>query len=323
MSTVAGIDIAKATFDIATLHPNGKYHTKGKLTNNDSGFEALRVWLGKHTEPDAWIVMEATGVYHEPLAEYLYERGYRVCVVNPACIKKYGESRLQRVKTDKIDSKLIALYGVTHLGQLKAWKPVAPAYRRLRALVRRLEDLQEMVQMERNRVGVSEASVRPLVQAMIAQIEQQIAETLKAIKQHIDDDPDLRNKRDLLVSIQGISDRTASLLLAEQGDPLQYKDGRALVAFAGLNPKLQESGKHRGHVTISRMGSARLRAGLYMPAVTALTYNPAITALKKRLEAKGKAGKQIVCAAMRKLLHIAYGVLKSGQPFDARLAIAR
>lgn len=177
--------------------------------------------------------------------------------------------------------------------------------------------------MERNRVGVSEASVRPLVQAMIAQIEQQIAETLKAIKQHIDDDPDLRNKRDLLVSIQGISDRTASLLLAEQGDPLQYKDGRALVAFAGLNPKLQESGKHRGHVTISRMGSARLRAGLYMPAVTALTYNPAITALKKRLEAKGKAGKQIVCAAMRKLLHIAYGVLKSGQPFDARLAIAR
>lgn len=86
MSTVAGIDIANATFDIATLHPNGKYHTKGKLTNNDSGFEALRVWLGKHTEPDAWIVMEATGVYHEPLAEYLYERGYRVCVVNPACI---------------------------------------------------------------------------------------------------------------------------------------------------------------------------------------------------------------------------------------------
>lgn len=323
MSTVAGIDIAKATFDIATLHPNGKYHTKGKLTNNDSGFEALRVWLDKHTEPGAWIVMEATGVYHEPLAEYLHERGYRVCVVNPACIKKYSESRLQRVKTDKIDSKLIALYGVTHLEQLKAWQPVTPAYRRLRALVRRLEDLQEMVQMERNRVDVSEASVRPLVQAMIAQIEQQIAETLKAIKQHIDDDPDLRNKRDLLVSIQGISDRTASLLLAELGDPLQYKDGRALVAFAGLNPKLQESGKHRGHVTISRMGSARLRAGLYMPAITALTYNPAITALKKRLEAKGKAGKQIVCAAMRKLLHIAYGVLKSGQPFDARLAIAR
>jgi transposase len=107
------------------------------------------------------------------------------------------------------------------------------------------------------------------------------------------------------------------------GDPLGFTSARAITAFAGLNPKLQDSGKHKGHVVISRMGSARLRSGLYMPAVAALVHNPAIKALKERLQARGKAGKQIVCAAMRKLLHIAYGVLKSGEPFDVQKALAR
>ena len=123
-------------------------------------------------------------------------------------------------------------------------------------------------------------------------------------------------------SIDGIGDKTAALLLAELGDPLRFAGSRALTAFAGLNPQLQESGVYRGQARISRTGSSRLRAGLYMPAVCSLKRNPAISALRDRLKAKGKSGKQIVCAAMRKLLSIAYGVLKSGQPFDPRLAIA-
>ncbi|WP_028239086.1 IS110 family transposase, partial [Stutzerimonas azotifigens] len=106
------------------------------------------------------------------------------------------------------------------------------------------------------------------------------------------------------------------------GDPLQFGSGRAITAFAGLNPKLQESGTYKGQTRISRTGSSRLRAGLYMPAVCSLKHNAAISALRDRLKARGKTGKQIVCAAMRKLLHIAYGVLKSGQPFDPKLALA-
>ncbi|MGP0171557.1 transposase, partial [Pseudomonas sp. NCHU5208] len=148
-------------------------------------------------------------------------------------------------------------------------------------------------------------------------------ETLKAIKQHFDDNDDLRGQRDLLKSIDGIADRTATLLLAELGDMQRFGDSRDVTAFAGLNPKLQDSGKHKGHVRISRMGSSVLRAGLYLPAVVSLTHNAAIRAMAKRLKARGKAGKQIVCAAMRKLLCIAYGVLKSGKPFDPQLAIAR
>lgn len=322
MPKVVGIDVAKHSFDIATLQANGKFRTKAKLANDAQGFEALQEWLSTHAEPDAWIVMEATGIYHERLAEHLCRLGYRVCVMNPARIASYAKSELQRVKTDQVDAKLLANYGHRHEDQLRAWQPDPPARRHLRALVRRLQDLKEIEQMERNRLDVSDPRVQESIRSLLSHIEHQIAETLRAIKEHIDNDPDLRDQRNLLVSIDGVGDQTAALLLAELGDPLQFEDARAIVAFAGLNPRLQQSGKHQGHVRISRMGSARLRAGLYMPAIVAMTHNPAIKALNDRLRAKGKAGKQIVCAAMRKLLHIAYGVLKSGEPFDARLALA-
>ena len=323
MSSIVGIDIAKHSFDIATVQANGKHRTKAKLPNDMSGFQVLQEWLSKHSEPGAWIVMEATGTYHEVLAEHLHGLGYQVCVMNPAQIAYYARSQLQRVKTDQVDAKLIASYGERHRNELRAWQPEPIAIRRLRALMRRLQDLKEIEQMERNRLEVADASVKESIRAVLQRVEEQIAETLNAIRNHIDDDPDLRGKRDLLISIDGIGEQTAALLLAELGDPLHFESARAITAFAGLNPKLQDSGIHKGHVRISRTGSARLRAGLYMPAITSMTYNPAINALAKRLRGRGKAGKQIVCAAMRKLLHIVYGVLKSGQPFDPQLALAR
>jgi transposase len=323
MPNVVGIDIAKHTFDIALPQANGKYRTKARLSNDPAGFRLLQQWLQAHATPDTWLLMEATGIYHEALAEYLHGLGYRVCVMNPAQIASYARSQLLRVKTDKVDVKLIASYGVRHLDTLRRWQPELPAIRRLRALMRRLQDLKELEQMERNRLGVADANVDASIRAVLQRLEEQIAETAKAIRTHIDDDPDLRGKRDLLVSIDGLGERTAALLLAEMGDPLRFASARAITAFSGLNPSVQDSGKHQGHVRISRVGSSRLRAGLYMPAVAALSCNAAIKALAERMKAKGKAGKQIVCAAMRKLLHLAYGVLKSGLPFDPQRALAR
>lgn len=322
MSSVVGIDVAKHSLDIATLQANGKHRTKSKLANTPAGFKEVEKWLEKHAQSGAWIVMEATGIYHEAVAEYLHGLGYQVCVMNPARIASYAQSELSRGKTDRTDAKLLATYGLRHVDQLRVWAPTPPAQKRLQALVRRLQDLKEIEQMERNRLEVSDASVQPSIHELLAHVERQIAETLHAIKLHIDDDPDLRGRRDLLVSIDGIADQTAALLMAELGDPLRFGEARAIVAYAGLNPRLQQSGQHQGHVRISKIGSPRLRAGLFMPALVAMTHNPAIKALSKRLKEKGKAGKQIVCAAMRKLLHIAYGVLKSGVPFDRQRALA-
>lgn len=149
MTAVVGIDIAKHTFDIATLQSNGKHRTKAKMPNDLKGFEALQQWLLKHAEPQAWIMMEATGIYHEALAEGLLKQGYRVCVLNPAQPAFYARSQLQRVKTDKVDAKLLADYGSRHLAELRSWQPETPEIRRLRALVHRLKDIQEMEQIER------------------------------------------------------------------------------------------------------------------------------------------------------------------------------
>lgn len=322
MTCIVGIDIAKNTFDLATLQDNGKFRTKGGIPNQKAGFATLLGWLEKHASPDAWIVMEATGVYHEAVAEFLFKQGYQVSVVNPAQVASYARSQLQRVKTDKADAKLLAEYGKRHCDQLRPWQPDPPSVRQLRALVRRLEDLEEIQQMELNRLDVADKSVQESIHTLLQHLKQQIKETEQAIRRHIDDDPDLRGKKDLIVSIKGIGNKTAALLLSELGDPLRFHSARSLGAFAGVTPRLQESGQFRGRTLISRVGSVRLRAGLYMPAISAITHNPAIREQARRLRERGKAGKQIVCAAMRKLLGIVYGVLKSGLPFDATKALA-
>lgn len=322
MSRIVGIDVAKRSFDLAMPLPNGKYRTKARLGNDAAGLEQLRQWLSAHATPDSWVVMEATGVYHESVAGFVHGLGYRVSVLNPARVASYAKSQLQRVKTDRTDAKLIAAYGQRHADQLRAWQPDPPSLKRLRALVRRLQDLQEMAQMEANRLDVAEASIQPSIQQVLKHVRAQIKQIQREIDEHLDNDPDLRGQRDLLVGIDGIGLKTTALLLAELGDVRRFGDTGAVTAFAGLNPRLQESGKYRGHVRISRMGSTRLRAGLYMPALVALTHNPALRALKQRLKARGKTPKQIICAAMRKLLCIAYGVLKSGLPFDHNKAVA-
>ncbi|KGR42989.1 IS110 family transposase [Xanthomonas vasicola] len=323
MSPIVGIDVAKHSVALAIELDNGKHRTKAKLANDPKGFATLHAWLCTHAQPDSWVVMEATGIYHQALAEFLYAHGYRVCVLNPAQVALYARRQLQRVKTDRSDAKLIASYGLRHRDQLRAWHPDPPALKTLKALVRRRDDLLQMLQMERNRLEVAQANGQPSIQGLIDHLHARISEIQQAIEDHIDQDPDLRRQRSLLTSIDGIGDISAALLLAELGPVKRLADAAAVTAVAGLNRRLHESGRYQGKVCICRTGSARLRAGLYMPALVAMRHNPVVTALKQRLHARGKHGKQIVCAAMRKLLHLAYGVLKSGTAFDPHNALAR
>jgi transposase len=320
-ASVVGIDVAKATLDLACPIAPGKYRTRGKVPNNPAGFAQLLSWLKAHAIDDAWVVMEATHIYHEAVATFVYEHGYRVCVANPAQIAAFGKSELSRVKTDKTDAKLIVRFGLAHQSQLRAWAPPTPAQRTLLALTRRLDDLKALRQMERNRLDTADPVVHGSLTAVLERLDEQIKATEEALSRHIDDDPDLRGKRELLTSISGIKDITAARFMAEVGDVQRFADVRALVAFAGLNPALRQSGKWHGLVRISKVGSTALRAALYMPAIVAMQHNPAIRALAQRMRACGKPGKVIVVAAMRKLLHIAYGVLKSGRRFDPQMGL--
>lgn len=320
-----GVDIAKLTFDVALPLANGKYRTRAKIPNLAAGHAEFAAWLAQHA-PEAVIGMEATGVYHEALAQYLVEAGFVVLVFNPAQIAAFAKSELARTKSDRYDAKLIARFCLAQHAtgrELRPWSPLPPALRRLKALVLRLDDLKGMRQMESNRRDVADEAVHGSIDGVVEHLDEQIAQTERAIRQHIDNDPELRGKRDLLNSIPGISDTTSAWLLVRLGDTRQFSDVRQAVAFVGLNPRLRESGLWKGQTRISKTGDSRFRAKLYMPAVVAKQHNPVIRAFCQRLAERGKKPLVIVVAAMRKLIHIAWGVLRSGQPFNAELAVAR
>jgi transposase len=314
--SIIGIDISKLKFDLCLLRENGKLKHK-VFANTPSGFLQLSAWLKKQKVERVHLCMEATGTYGEALATYLFDAGHVVSVVNPAIIKAYAQSHLSRTKTDKVDATLIARF----CGERKppAWHPPAREVRDLQALVRRLESLLEMRQMEANRLeaGTSAAQVRDSLTEHITFLDEEIKRTEALIREHIDQHPTLREQRELLVSIPGIGDTTAAKLLAEMLDVKLYKSARQLAAFAGLVPRLHESGSSiKRKARLSKIGAPRLRKALYFPAIAAIKYNPSIKALSVRLKQRGLCPMQIIGAAMRKLVHLAYGVLKSGRPFD-------
>ena len=315
MNGWVGMDVAKATLEVVLLRPQDEQATT--LPNTKAGFHTLHHFLQKRCPDGTPICLEATGLYGDAVAEFLYQRGYRVSVVNPARIKAYGDSRLRRNKTDRSDARLIAHFCRTQ--QPEAWTPPIPAVKELRALLRHLDDLQAMRQQEHNRMQAGETSPSVLAQltAHLAFLDSQITVLKQQINDHFDQHPDLKHQRDLLTSIPGIGDLTAGKLLAEIGDIRAFGSARQLAAFVGVTPRQHQSGTSiRRPSRISKQGSAALRAALYMPAVVAKRHNPLVRALAERLQARGHSSMSIIVAAMRKLLHLAFGVLKSGQPFD-------
>jgi transposase len=224
---------------------------------------------------------------------------------------------MSRTKTDKQDATLIARYCLKH--QPAAWTPPPPEISELQALLRRLDALMDMRQQESNRLeaGVPAESVHKSVTDHITYLDEQITHTQALIRDHIDRNPTLRQQRDLLISIPGIGDLTAAKLLSEIIDINHYQNARQVAAFAGLVPRHHQSGTSvRGKPRLCKVGAARLRKALYFPAIVATKHNPAIKAMSQRLSERGKCSMQIIGAAMRKLIHIAFGVLKSGKPFD-------
>jgi transposase len=240
-----------------------------------------------------------------------------VSVVNPAQIRAYGQSELSRTKTDKTDAALIARFCQSHHPQ--AWTPPAPEVRELQALLRRLESLQEMRQMEVNRLasGVSTAAVTDSLQESITFLDGEIRKIEQSIRAHIERHPHLKEQSELLQSIHGIGPKTALFLLAELPEVQRFGSAREMAAFAGVTPHRRESGKSvHGRSHLSKIGSARIRKALYWPAISAMHHNPIVRAFCDRLRARGKSEMSLIGAAMRKLIHLAYGVLKTNHPFD-------
>lgn len=319
---VVGIDIARRKFDVAVRGQHGRGAFKFKaFANDEAGFAALALWLARAGLDTVHAVMEATGSDGEALAVWLTEAGHRVSVVNPAQIRGFGQSLLVRNKTDKADSRVIALFGESH--RPPAWQPPAPEVRQLQAWVRRLIALQDLKQQEDNRLTTAHAVVRPSIEGIITVLNREIETVRQCIRDHFDQHPGLKAQADLLDSIPGIGEATISSLLAFMGDLSRFRQAKQLAAFAGLTPRQFQSGSSvRGKTHLTKTGNPQLRKALYMPALVALRHNPVIKAFYQRLRAHGKPPKSALAACMRKLLHIVFAVLKSQKPFNPNHLIA-
>lgn len=313
-----GIDVAKQKFDVALR--GGSSVQRRHFSNNQDGFKALSDWLEQQGVMELHACLEATGIYYEALAEYLYQQGYTVSVVNPWQIKAFADSKLRRHKTDRLDADLIAEF--CQKEQPRAWQPLAPAERTLQALVRHRDSLVETRQQQRHRLESSrDALVTVSLQRVIDQLTAEIQQVEQQIQEHLDQHPDLKQKQELLASIPGIGPQTATHLLAEMPDLADYPSAKQAAADAGLTPSERSSGTSvREKPRLSKIGNSRVRKILFFPALAAMRFNPLIQALRQRLLAQGKAKMVVVGAAMRKLLHLAYGVLKNKKPFDPAYA---
>lgn len=317
-----GIDVSKKKLDIALLREN-KVKPKA-IPNTTVGFKQLEEWLvfQKVDLTQVWICLEATGPYSDSLATWLDDHGFKVSVVNPARIKGYAQSELVRNKTDKSDAAIIARF--CQSVKPEQWHAPNAEIRVLRALVDRLDELKQTRQQELNRIEAYQSQQQGLlidgVQKHIDWLSAEINKLQSEIDDHIDKHPKLKKDADLIQSIPGMGSTSTAKFMAYVGDISRFDNAKALAAFAGVTPRNRRSGTSvRGRAMISRMGNTQLRTALYMPGLVARRHNPTLRVFADRLSERGMKNKAVIGAVSRKLVHIIFGVIKSGIPFDPKL----
>jgi transposase len=265
------------------------------------------------------VIMEGTGVYHQLAAETLCEAGMTVSIANRAQVRDFGRGMAVRTKNDTKDSFVLARYGA--LLKPAAWTPPPPAARQLQAYIAREDAIKKDIEREQNRkeksvVGRAPEDVLASIDETIEFLNAQLKAIRKKIDSHINKHPDLKDDMRLLTSIPGVGPETGHHMLSVMHTH-QFRSAEQLAAYLGLVPVERQSGTSlHARPRLSKAGPKRMRAALYMPAVSALQWNPHIRALKERLAARGKTPMAIVGAAMRKLVHLCFGVLKTRKKYS-------
>ena len=297
------------------------------FSNKPDDHRLLIAWAikqGKTSIDALHFVMEATGIYHEAVAYALYQAGAKVSVVNPAQIHAYRKSVGVRSKTDKRDSVIIARFGYSH--QPRLWQPEPEAIRALKALISRLDALDKDIQREKNRlekaqIAQSSAAVVDSIRTVLQQLQAERQRIEDLINRHIDQHPTLKQDRQLLETIPGIGPILSRLMITLLRSR-EFESAPQCAAFVGLVPRHHESGTSvRGRSRLSKTGNPMIRAKLYMAAVVSIQHNPDIKQHYERLLKKGKARMSALGAAMRKLVHICFGVIKHQQPYRPQVAL--
>lgn len=301
-----GVDISKSFFDV--VDQNGSYD---QFSNDSKGFKSFL----KAIQRDSLIVMEATGYYHYRLAQYLYEKGITVSVVNPLSVKRFIQMKLSKVKTDKSDAKAICEYA-------QATKvPFYTARNAVQAECLQLLSLQDLYLKQRTAVKnkihgekalgtPSKTVIRSLVR-MLKQLEKELAQLETKLESLVRTTQE--EQLEQLTSIPGMGKKTAMLLIVLTDGFTSFESSRQLCSFTGITPTIRQSGTSvRGRSRISKVGNRKLRNLLFMCSFTACRTNKACRELYERIVEKGKSKKLALIAVCNKLLKQAFAIAKSG-----------
>jgi len=321
IKTWVGVDVSAKTLAAERWRKNEE-KARREFANDAAGHRELFKWTGK----GARVCMEATGVYHLQLALMLVAAGVEVMVINPRVAKDFGRALMNRSKTDRVDASTLLEY--VRRMEFVAWKAPRAAVLELRELGRRLSELVHTGAEEKNRfhaknVAAISRTVISDVEAHVAQIEKRVKQIEKAAAVIIRGDAGLSEQFAILTKIPGVARRSAILLLTELAvlDPTMTV--KQIVGHAGLDPREYESGSSvQKPPRISKLGNARLRAILYMPALTAIRHDRGARLFYAQLMARGKKKMQAIVAVMRKLLHGIWIVLQRRMTFDSSVLFA-
>ena len=318
-----GVDIAKDKFDVnlrPLADPQGR--RAASFTNNLRGFEQLRQWLLKTGIAEPGQVhgcLESTSRYGDALARFLYGHSFQVSMVNPRRTRNYANSQLTRTINDTIDARLIADFCASERDDLRLWEPLQDDHAELRQLTRARQALVQQRDAFGNLLETASGLPRKIYQKQFRALDRQIHQLETLIKTFTQEalNPQLLKHVELADSVTGVGFITAVTVLAELPPVSKIHQAAQAVALFGLDPFNKTSGKTvQTRSRLSRMGSQYGRRALYMPALSALRFNPIVRDLGRRLRANGRDGKYVVVAAMRKLLRLIFGVVKQGKPFD-------
>lgn len=314
---VLGLDIGKTRIHAALLCGSQALRRKA-VANTTEGHQELLTWLSRQRVSQLHACLEATSTYGHKIAKQLHQAGYGVTIANPQAVHAYAQSRLSRTKTDAADARLIAEYCRDLKPEL--WQPPTAEVEVLQNLMRRVQALEQMIGQETNRLETAPPNLVSEIEAHIKFMEDQLKDLRDKIQTHIDQFPDLKRQQDLLDSIPGIGPHTAAVLLAEIVNWQHFGSARQLAAYAGLTPQEKTSGTSiHGKPRLCKLGNARLRKALFLPALCLLRWNKSIQAWREQLLQRHKTKRQVVGAVMHKLIRWVYGVLHSNQSFDPQV----
>ena len=320
-----GIDISADDFYVSLMWFDGKRTVvKGsrKFSNNHKGFVSFLEWTSKKTKGEKTLfVMEATGVYYEELAYYLHTEGRSVAVILANKIKHYANSLNVKTKTDKVDAKTIAQFGLER--HLSLWEPMSPELRDLRYLCRERLSLKKELTRIKNQLHAltyshnANAMVMDLKQQHITFIDNAIEKVEKQIIALIDADKELKEGIRKLETIPSIRKLTIITVLCETNGFWGFNSIRQVVSYAGLDVKHHQSGKFAGKSKISKQGNVYIRQSLYMPALSATMYNEPMKQLYERIiERNPNIKRKGIVACMRKMLALVFVLWKKDEEFN-------